>query len=106
PGTGARQQYPGPQDRPLTAPRRDGSGRSVPNYLVWAILCTLLWTVGGVVAIFYSLRANRLLAAGDWDGAIRASHLARTWCWVSVAVGAVLLILLATGTITLPTYGR
>jgi uncharacterized membrane protein len=58
------------------------------------------------VAIFYSVRANRLLAAGDQDGAIRASHTARTWCWVSVAVGVLLIILFAAVAISLPSYSR
>jgi putative copper export protein len=57
---------------------------------------------GGIVAVVYGVLVNRRLAAGDVDGATRASHLARTWCWISVVVGAVVLLLIATGAVHNP----
>jgi Interferon-induced transmembrane protein len=75
----------------------------VPNYLVQAILCTIVFNVlAGVVAIVYSVQVNRKLTAGDWDGAARASRLARTWCWVSVVVGVVFLTLILSGIVPNP----
>jgi hypothetical protein len=59
---------------------------------------------GAIVAIVYGLQVNRRLSVGDVDGATRASHLARTWCWISVVVGVVLLLLLASGVLRNP-YG-
>jgi Interferon-induced transmembrane protein len=58
--------------------------------------------LAGVVAIVYGVQVNRKLTVGDWDGAARASRLARTWCWVSVAVGVVFLALILSGAIPNP----
>jgi uncharacterized membrane protein len=71
----------------------------VPNYLGQAILCTLLTPLIGVVAVIYALVARRRLVIGDIDGALRASHLARTWCWVSTIFFLVILLLIATGSL-------
>ncbi len=107
--------YPPPQDRqapawpaPPARPSRwipPGAGPSVPSYLLQAVLCTvLLFPVGGIIAIVYGVRVNRRLAVGDWDGASHASRLARTWCWISVAVGFIGLGLVAAGVFPNP-YG-
>jgi len=74
---------------------------------VWSILCTVLFFPGGsftgVVAIVYGFQVNRRLAEGDWDAAVRASRLARTWCLASLAIGIVLVVIaFATGAIHLP----
>jgi Na+-driven multidrug efflux pump len=74
----------------------------VPNYLPWAIVSAILWVPGGIVAIIYSVLVNRRLAAGDWEGASRASRLARVWCLISVAVAALVVVLLASGAIRNP----
>jgi hypothetical protein len=58
--------------------------------------------LAGVVAIVYGVQVNRKLTVGDWDGAARASRLARTWCWVSVAVGLVVLALIILGMVPVP----
>ncbi len=51
---------------------------TLPTYLPWAVLCTiLLFPIGGIVAIVYGVLVNRRAAAGDWEGASRASRLAR-----------------------------
>lgn len=57
---------------------------------------------GGIVAVVYGVLVNRRLAAGDVAGATRASHLARTWCWISVVVGAVILLLIVSGVLRNP----
>jgi hypothetical protein len=82
---------------------RRGDRGSVPTYLVQAILCAIIFNVlAGVVAIAYSVQVNKKLAAGDWNGAARASRLARTWCWVSVAIGVVILTLILSGSVRNP----
>jgi len=58
--------------------------------------------VAGVVAIVYGFKVNRKLTVGDWDGAARASRLARTWCWVSVVVEVVILALVLSGSVPHP----
>jgi Interferon-induced transmembrane protein len=75
----------------------------LPTYLVQAILCAVIFNVlAGVVAIVYSVQVNKKLAAGDWNGAARASRLARKWCWISVVVGVVFLTLILSGSIRNP----
>jgi hypothetical protein len=92
------RSWSGRGDDPARKP--DGT---LPTYLPWAILCTVLFfAVGGVVAIVYGLLVNRRVAAGDWEGASRASGLARRWCLISVAVGAFVLLLLAFGVVKHP----
>jgi len=70
---------------------------SIPNYLVWAILCTLFCCMPfGIVAIIYAADVDGKLAMGDLAGAQTASDAARKWCWVSfwVDVGAIVLAVL------------
>ena len=109
--------YPAPQDwqapdwpAPPSGPSRwnpPGAGPSVPSYMLQAVLCTvLLFPVGGIIAIVYGVRVNRRLAIGDWDGASHASRMARTWCWISVAVGFIGLGLIAAGILPNPSAGR
>ncbi|WP_024867589.1 CD225/dispanin family protein [Pseudoxanthomonas suwonensis] len=72
----------------------------VPNYLAWAIISTVLATclccplgLVGIVAIVFAAKVNGLLAAGDIDGARRASANAKTWCWVATALAIIGLLL-------------
>lgn len=70
-----------------------GNGPMPPrpdNYLVWSILVTILCClVGGIVALVYSSKVNSCYDRGDYDGALKASSSARTWCIVSAIVGFV-----------------
>jgi hypothetical protein len=78
----------------------------LPTYLIQAILCALVFNpLAGVVAIVYGVQVNRKLTVGDWDGAAWASRLPRTWCWVSVVVGVISLLLILSGAIPKPTLG-
>lgn len=62
----------------------------VPNYLVWAVLATLFCCLpAGIVSIVYAAQVNGKLAAGDLEGALRASNSAKTWALISVALGLV-----------------
>ena len=58
-----------------------------PNYLVWAILTTILCCLPfGIVSIVFASQVNAKYAAGDYDGAARSSKSAKTWAWVSFFV--------------------
>jgi hypothetical protein len=77
-------------------------GASVPNYLVFAILATILCCLpAGIPAIVYAAQVNGKLQAGDIAGAQAASNNAKMWCWISagagLAVAAIWVILLAIG---------
>lgn len=60
----------------------------VQTYLAWSILVTLFccWALG-IPAIVYSAQVNSKLARGDYDGAVRASQNAKTFCWFSFGLG-------------------
>ena len=67
---------------------------TVPNYLAWSIiatvlslcLCCVVGTIPGIVAIVFSAKVNTLLGQGDLAGAQRASNTAKTWCWVTTGL--------------------
>ncbi|MBT3382731.1 MAG: CD225/dispanin family protein [Prolixibacteraceae bacterium] len=59
-----------------------------PNYLVWAILTTILCCLPfGIVSIIFAAQVNSKWVAGDFTGAQNASKNAKVWAWVSFAVG-------------------
>jgi hypothetical protein len=69
-------------------------GMTVPNYLVFAILATVLCCLPtGIVAIVYAAQVNGKLQAGDLPGAQAASQNAKIWCWVSLGLGVVVTVL-------------
>jgi len=92
-------QFPPPPPPPPPSAAPPPPGGSVPNYLVQAILATLFCCLPfGVVSIVYAAQVNGKLSAGDYAGAVSASNNARTWAWVSVIAGVVVVVLvLATG---------
>ncbi|MFZ0420184.1 MAG: CD225/dispanin family protein [Candidatus Sulfotelmatobacter sp.] len=60
----------------------------MPNYLVFAILATVLCCLPtGIAAIVYAGQVNGELQAGDIAGAQAASKNAKMWCWISFGVG-------------------
>jgi hypothetical protein len=60
----------------------------VPNYLVFAILTTVLCCLpAGIPAIVYAAQVNGKLQAGDIAGAQLASKNAKMWCIISAGVG-------------------
>lgn len=62
------------------------------NYLVWAILATLLCCLpAGVVSIIFATKVDTLWAQGQWNEAISASNSAKQWAIIS-AVAAVIVI--------------
>jgi hypothetical protein len=79
-------------------------GVSIPNYLVFSILATVLCCLpAGIVAIVYAAQVNGKLQAGDIAGAQLASKNAKMWCWISfgvgLGVGLLYGLLIAVGTI-------
>lgn len=63
-------------------------GTTVQNYLVFAILATVLCCLpAGIPAIVYAAQVNGKLQAGDLAGAQAASNNAKMWCWISFGLG-------------------
>jgi hypothetical protein len=65
---------------------------SVPNYLVPAILVTILccWPLG-IPAIVFAAQVNGKLNQGDYAGALAASQKAKMFCWISFGLGLVVI---------------
>jgi len=69
-------------------PTGPATGAYVPNYLVFAILATVLCCLpAGIPAIVYAAQVNGKLLAGDIAGAQEASKNAMMWCWISAGLG-------------------
>lgn len=70
-----------------------------PNYLVWAILTTILCCLPfGIVSIVYAAQVNSKWTAGDYEGAKLSSKNAKIWAWVAFGValaGAIIWFILA-----------
>lgn len=72
-------------------------GAPPPNYLVWAILATVLCGLGsllalplGIASIVFSTQVNSKWAMGDVAGAQSASQKAKTFAIWTAVVGVVL----------------
>jgi uncharacterized membrane protein YhaH (DUF805 family) len=64
------------------------------NLLVWSILATVLCCLPtGIVAIVYSNKVDNLWNVRDYDGAKEAANTAKTWCFVSLGLGVVAIII-------------
>jgi len=89
-------------------PPLQSSGQPVPNYLVWAIIVTVLSLLlccftcisiigvpTGIVAIVFASQVNTKLNAGDLSGAQQASKNAKLWSWITsgILIAAVLVTL-------------
>ena len=83
-------QYPNQQ-------LNDAQGQRPPkpdNYLVWAILTTLLCCLPfGIVSIVYSSKVDSLYYAGDYISAQQAADKAKKWAMWS-ALSSIIVILL------------
>lgn len=61
---------------------------AVQNYLVFAILATVLCCLpAGIPAIVYAAQVNGKLQMGDIAGAQLASKNAKMWCLISAGLG-------------------
>jgi interferon-induced transmembrane protein len=64
------------------------------NYLVWAILCTVLCCLPiGVVSIVYSTRVSGLWSQGRYAEAQAAANNAKKWAIIGAIVGAVVYVI-------------
>lgn len=65
----------------------------IESYLVPAVLTTICCCPpGGIVAIVYAAQVNSKLAAGDIEGARKASRDAKMWSWISAGAGLAIAI--------------
>ena len=65
-------------------------GTPPPNYLVWAIVTTILCCLPfGIVSIVYAAQVNSKWVAGDTQGAVQSSKNAKIWAIVSLVTGLI-----------------
>lgn len=65
--------------------------KTVPNYLVPAILVTIFCCIPlGVPAIVYASQVNNKLTQGDIQGAQIASNNAKMWMIIAIVVGIII----------------
>ena len=64
------------------------------NYLVWAILSTLLCCLPlGIVSIVYSTKVDSLYFNGQYEEAAAKAKSAKTWAIVSAVSGVAVIII-------------
>jgi hypothetical protein len=64
------------------------------NYLVWAILTTLLCCMPfGIVSIVKSTQVDSLWASGNYNGAVKAAEDAKKWALIGAGSGLVVMFL-------------
>ncbi|AKN15492.1 hypothetical protein B586_01270 [Mycobacterium haemophilum DSM 44634] len=99
--------YPGSSEWPGQQPEWQGQqpgwpgqqgswpGQQEPdNYLVWAILCTVLCCLPfGIVSIVYSTKVSGLWSQGRYAEAQAASNNAKKWAIIGAIVGAVVAVI-------------
>ncbi len=62
-----------------------GGSPNVPDYLVWAILETVLCCLPcGIVGIVYAAKANNAKLSGDFQSALAAANTAKIWLIVGL----------------------
>ena len=67
-----------------------GAATRPKTYLMEAIVATLLCCLPfGIVAIVYAAQVDSMFNAGDYQGAQKASHSAKTWYHVALISGLV-----------------
>lgn len=83
---------PPPPPPPYGAP--GGPGTPPPNYLVWAILTTILCCLPlGVVSIVFSAQVNSKWGLGDFAGAQDASDKAKRFAIWAAIIGVAVSVL-------------
>ncbi|OBG76182.1 MULTISPECIES: CD225/dispanin family protein [unclassified Mycobacterium] len=83
------QANAGPSGWPQPQPGWQGQ-QEPDNYLVWAILCTVLCCLPfGIVSIVYSNKVSGLWAQGRYPEAQEAANNAKKWAIIGAIVGAV-----------------
>ncbi|MCK8644870.1 CD225/dispanin family protein [Mycobacterium colombiense] len=90
------QQPPGWHGQPPPAgwPAPQPGWQEPENYLVWAILCTVLCCLPlGIVSIVYSTKVSGLWAQGRYAEAQEAANNAKKWAIIGAVVGAVVAVI-------------
>jgi Interferon-induced transmembrane protein len=68
---------------------------NVPNYLIPAIVVTLLCCLPtGVASIIFATQVNGKLAAGDMEGALASSKKAKLFMFISIGAGVLLWVII------------
>jgi hypothetical protein len=71
-----------------STPSSSDASATIPNYLIPAILSTVLCCLPlGVVSIIFATQVNSKLAAGDTAGAMESSKKAKLFMFISVGLG-------------------
>ena len=93
---GQQPGWPGQPPAGWQAPYPGWQGQREPdNYLVWAILCTVLCCLPlGIVSIVYSTKVSGLWAQGRYAEAQSASDSAKKWAIIGAIVGAVVYVII------------
>ncbi len=88
--------WQGQQPMGWQGPQPGWQGQREPdNYLVWAILCTVLCCLPlGIVSIVYSTKVSGLWAQGRFAEAQNASDNAKKWAIIGAIVGAVVYVII------------
>jgi hypothetical protein len=92
---GQQPGWPGQQQPGWPGQQPGWQGQREPdNYLVWAILCTILCCLPfGIVSIVYSNRVSGLWSQGRYAEAQAASDSAKKWAIIGAIVGAVIYVI-------------
>lgn len=91
---GWQGQQPGQQPGYGGYPGGYGGQPQPDNYLVWAILSTVMCCLpAGIVSIVYSSKVSGLWAQGRYGEAQAASANAKKWAIISAIVGAVVAVI-------------
>ncbi len=68
------------------------------NYLVWAILSTVLCCLPfGIVSIVYAAKVNGLFDANQYEAALEASKNAKKWAIIAAVIGVIYIIFVLIG---------
>ncbi len=80
-------------ESPIIGPRGP-EPPDIPTHLTRAIVVTLFfcWPLG-IPAIYYAAKTRSKLQNGDYYAAEKVSHKAKTWCWIALITGLVIIVL-------------
>ena len=87
-------QQPMNTQPPFQQPNNQQMPPQPDNYLIWAILVTVLCCLPlGVASIIYSVKVGSLYAQGDYNGAVDASQKAKKFAMIGGIGGLVFIII-------------
>ena len=87
-------QQPMNTQPPFQQPNNQQMPPQPDNYLVWAILVTVLCCLPlGVASIIYSVKVGSLYAQGDYNGAVDASQKAKKFAMIGGIGGLIFVVI-------------